>query len=598
MSVSNSIQDFLYELQSSFREQYFWIDAVCINQRDNEEKKRQVKLMTRIYEKASRVIVWLSGPTTIEKTRNLQKFLRLICFNPYRGNSRFSTVKDLPLAYKALLELFCNEWFERVWILQEVAVGKSVHVMINGFTIMWESLSRVADEIGLDFTLRSSLYLQGHPKVDINDPRIGQEVSESENKEEDELMWWPKWGRARTIEDCRKHYKAIRGNQSAYHLKGLKLVDLLQYTLPFKATNPRDNVFALFGLTETEFRASGITIDYNLCVDKVFKDTTVYLLSQPSWFMTFCHAGCGHKTSRHNPKTSAKISRNDPDFEYWTKLPSWVIDFGSMKTGMRLPLEICKSTPEISFSPDYNRMILDVHPFDLVKHVYRGNQLPYRERPMFFPDLNDFDEDFTDFAQLRNFMHGTIGSMQKWYLIGRQFVIESKLGVIESGLQDETAIRHSRQKIIQEFWELCTIPSRGTDNFLEDSKLDFSSSTIRELYETDLDMLMDRIITAAKAGDDVAGTLQDFTNLEIVQVKLQRAINMQTVAVTGNGNLALVPPFTKEGDVFVHFKSGNLPVLLRPKTGMQRTAEVVGTCLVHKVDNAYPGPDWAQWTLV
>ena len=36
-----------------------WIDAIYINQEDDDEKERQVQSMAKIYAKASRVIVWL-----------------------------------------------------------------------------------------------------------------------------------------------------------------------------------------------------------------------------------------------------------------------------------------------------------------------------------------------------------------------------------------------------------------------------------------------------------------------------------------------------------------------------------------------------------
>lgn len=39
-----------------------WIDAVCINQGDDEEKSRQVQQMTRVYGQAAKVLIWL-GPS-------------------------------------------------------------------------------------------------------------------------------------------------------------------------------------------------------------------------------------------------------------------------------------------------------------------------------------------------------------------------------------------------------------------------------------------------------------------------------------------------------------------------------------------------------
>jgi Heterokaryon incompatibility protein (HET) len=38
---------------------YIWIDAICINQEDIEERNQQVSIMPEIYRKAERVLVWL-----------------------------------------------------------------------------------------------------------------------------------------------------------------------------------------------------------------------------------------------------------------------------------------------------------------------------------------------------------------------------------------------------------------------------------------------------------------------------------------------------------------------------------------------------------
>lgn len=38
---------------------FFWVDAICINQNDLEERSAQVQIMPQIYSKASCVIVWL-----------------------------------------------------------------------------------------------------------------------------------------------------------------------------------------------------------------------------------------------------------------------------------------------------------------------------------------------------------------------------------------------------------------------------------------------------------------------------------------------------------------------------------------------------------
>lgn len=42
---------------------YFWVDAICINQNDIQERGHQVDMMRIIYPKARLVVTWL-GPST------------------------------------------------------------------------------------------------------------------------------------------------------------------------------------------------------------------------------------------------------------------------------------------------------------------------------------------------------------------------------------------------------------------------------------------------------------------------------------------------------------------------------------------------------
>ena len=38
---------------------YVWVDAICINQKDVDEKNRQVSIMQEIYQRAKDVHIWL-----------------------------------------------------------------------------------------------------------------------------------------------------------------------------------------------------------------------------------------------------------------------------------------------------------------------------------------------------------------------------------------------------------------------------------------------------------------------------------------------------------------------------------------------------------
>lgn len=53
-----------------------WVDAICINQGDEEEKAQQVTSMTRIFGLASRVVVWL-GEEADHSTLTFQHLRKL-----------------------------------------------------------------------------------------------------------------------------------------------------------------------------------------------------------------------------------------------------------------------------------------------------------------------------------------------------------------------------------------------------------------------------------------------------------------------------------------------------------------------------------------
>ena len=57
--VRKNLWQALQHLRSKERPRIFWVDALCINQRDVKERNHQVSQMGKIYESATNVVVWL-----------------------------------------------------------------------------------------------------------------------------------------------------------------------------------------------------------------------------------------------------------------------------------------------------------------------------------------------------------------------------------------------------------------------------------------------------------------------------------------------------------------------------------------------------------
>ena len=59
--VGHSLWTFLDEMRSQGRFRTYWIDAICIDQSNVQERNHQVQLMKVIYSQAESVSIWL-GP--------------------------------------------------------------------------------------------------------------------------------------------------------------------------------------------------------------------------------------------------------------------------------------------------------------------------------------------------------------------------------------------------------------------------------------------------------------------------------------------------------------------------------------------------------
>ncbi|KAL2076119.1 hypothetical protein VTL71DRAFT_1062 [Oculimacula yallundae] len=132
-----------------------WIDAICVNQQDLEERSSQARFMAQIYSKAPRVLIW-SGLES-EDSRMAIETLKLIA-NKFSVDwdhlAIRSTTQDgidweiideaLPLedeAHLSILNLLDRDWFERLWIWQEAHLANDKALVLCGnVMILWKTL--------------------------------------------------------------------------------------------------------------------------------------------------------------------------------------------------------------------------------------------------------------------------------------------------------------------------------------------------------------------------------------------------------------------------------------------------------------------------
>jgi hypothetical protein len=107
-----------------------WVDALCINQKDYEERDRQICKMQNIYGNARAVIAWLGEEENeSDKAINLIESLSNAC-GEGRGEELEARLNEEPDClgnggWLALHELMNRPYWTRLWIIQEIVLGSS-----------------------------------------------------------------------------------------------------------------------------------------------------------------------------------------------------------------------------------------------------------------------------------------------------------------------------------------------------------------------------------------------------------------------------------------------------------------------------------------
>jgi len=66
--VTSNCHSALWHLRKKLGSFRIWVDAICINQQDGDEKSQQIPLMGDIYSKSALVYVWLGEDTSEDKS--------------------------------------------------------------------------------------------------------------------------------------------------------------------------------------------------------------------------------------------------------------------------------------------------------------------------------------------------------------------------------------------------------------------------------------------------------------------------------------------------------------------------------------------------
>ncbi|CAM1503541.1 Fc.00g011320.m01.CDS01 [Cosmosporella sp. VM-42] len=279
-----------------------WIDALCINQQDDIEKSRQVLRMTSIYKQACKVLVWLgpsadgsdealdgitryggaavkAGLLDLEREylsrwpdigddpgrlKTKEKVSMLICKateadgDAGRVGERFPRVAFAALSHR--------EYFNRVWVKQEVTLARNAVVMcgrkstdpesfhaailFHGLLVMWEGvewsagrLTRFPGPFSMEELMAASTPWDLLKTVSVN-PAIGS------------------------------LFAARRKHQISQEMRPLHELLHTSYVrsgaIGLQCKDPRDKIFGLLGIVG-DAAELGIVSDYSKTAEEVYE---------------------------------------------------------------------------------------------------------------------------------------------------------------------------------------------------------------------------------------------------------------------------------------------------------------------------------------
>jgi len=163
LPVTENLYDALVELRSQEETAFLWIDAICINQKDEDEKSQQVQMMGSIYSKAKMVIVWL-GKGTPECDEAIKL---LMAADESKG--LLSLIASYTEEQWGLVKTFCSrQWFARTWTLQEAILAKNIVGLCGSTQFSFYGVMKLPCFIS-DLKRNMNLYLLSLPGTEGSD---------------------------------------------------------------------------------------------------------------------------------------------------------------------------------------------------------------------------------------------------------------------------------------------------------------------------------------------------------------------------------------------------------------------------------------------
>ena len=295
IAVTRSLYQALPYLRNRDKTRVLWVDAICVDQQNLEERGHQVERMGDVYSLAKRVIVWLGIDDTT--SGHAIQLLRAIA-SKVEIDWITSTMKPVSQDYAdwvdmtdarsyskqdafAIYSLVMRPWFERLWVQQEIHANRNAILVCGSNTLSWLDFRKAifcfypqSRPFEDDWTL--------HPGLIVRLLLISHMISEG-----------------------------------GY----LTLGALIERSQHCKCSDPRDRVYAVLNMLQTFERDVKIKPDYTKTVSQVYRDVVLSILDHTSKLGKL----------RHCEMQEQPLESSDS-----LKLPSWVPDWTTPSSTQRM----------------------------------------------------------------------------------------------------------------------------------------------------------------------------------------------------------------------------------------------------------------------
>ena len=299
-AIGKHLDKALGRLRRETESRFLWIDFVCINQQDLDERNQQVQLMYRIFGQAERVIAYLGEEA--DGSQNVPDFLRQIqvaAFSPVCDTKGLWSEQDLESlrlpphqdeAWTMLPRFVMRSWFVRVWIMQEALAARNLAFVCGEWSL---PAAPVVQTLMVVFTHKFACF--------------GRPSSPSDRTAESAALSLGQLAFLVWLGLCSRGSELLERKPREWGL-----LDVLEMARQSSSTDPRDKVFAMLNLC-SDPTSTLIQPDYNLDMVEVFKKVACTIIRAGQGPHLLLNAGVPDQASSL-PSWVPDWSQNSPHY--------------------------------------------------------------------------------------------------------------------------------------------------------------------------------------------------------------------------------------------------------------------------------------------